>query len=123
MYNFSTFLTQFEAMLVLGIDKGIYTTQTNFWTAPQPPQNNFLYFKIQGDIDTDKVLVVSYYGVVRKSRGFQELGKKTKDKKIKTHLVQFSQVKIEHIYKLAPHLLEGFIPFKQQAIGLRWGNK
>ena len=114
--DFNNYLIRLEQEVIV---KGIgttYTTLTKFWVK----DGKLEIPELKGDIDTDLSVIVSYYGYVRKSRGFRN--QKGIEEKRDCHLIQFNQIKFEHILKLAPTLVNDFVEFKQQLVNIRWSK-
>lgn len=73
---------------------------------------------LQGYIDTDKILIISYYGIVRRSNAFiKQLGKE-----VVSYIINFNQIKIEHLIKLDSTLINDFFTFKQKIVEERFKN-
>jgi len=102
-------------MVVKGIGT-IYTTQTKFWVK----DGKLFIPELLGDIDTELSVIIAYYGHTRKSRGFRN--QTGKEEKRECFIVQFNQIKFEHILKLAPTLVNDFVEFKQQLVNIRWSK-
>ena len=114
--DFKVYLTQLEQVVCKGIGT-IYTTQTKFWVK----DGKLEIPELIGDIDTDKSIVISYYGFPRKSKGFRN--DKSVEEKRDCYLIQFNQIHLEHILKLEPTLIHDFMSFKQELVWKRWGNE
>ncbi|MHA1886666.1 MAG: hypothetical protein ACTSX0_01450 [Promethearchaeota archaeon] len=53
-------------------------------------------------IDTDRVLTIDYYGLLKKSRGFLKHIQQTNAKKIESEIISFASIKMEDIVFLSP---------------------
>ena len=115
--DFNNYLIRLEQEVIVKGISTFYNTQTKFWVK----DGLLLIPELKGDIDTDLSVIVSYYGCVRKSRGFRN--QTGVEEKRECFIVQFNQIKFEHILKLAPTLVNDFVEFKQELVNIRWGNE
>lgn len=72
-------------------------------------------------------LAFNYYGMVKVSTGVLEVVQEAEAvfpglKLMNVPVINFSSIRKEHIYYLAPDLLSNFDQFKEHLIALRWGE-
>lgn len=68
------------------------------------------------------VIVIDYYGLLKRSTGFWDKIKGMVDvevKSLKSVVVHFASIKIEHVTDLAPDLVVGFSDFKKHLVESR----
>ena len=116
--DFNNYLIRLEQEVIVKGISTFYNTQTKFWVK----EGKLLIPQLVGDVDTDLSVVISYYGFPRKSRGFRNQID-DKNEKRECFIIQFNQIKFQHILKLAPTLINDFVEFKQQLVNIRWGNE
>jgi hypothetical protein len=123
--DFQVYLARFEnEVLIRGYERGLWGS-----VVPASTRRGSLagepIGRLVGDrFVYDRPLVLEYGGHIKKSTGFMALAVQIDEFGIRTlraPLVNFSSCKVEHVYTLAPELVEGFVPFKREIIIARWG--
>lgn len=77
---------------------------------------------IGNQFDYDEILVIDYYGLLKKSKGFVDKYTSFKDlevKRLKSNVIHFASVKIEDIARLDKSLMVDFPGFKKYIVDLR----
>jgi len=100
LYKFKKLLSDFESNIIInGIIKKRFITKTLIPTKNCKLSNHDFGKKLGMVIDTDIILVIDYYGYLKKSKGFINKLKTRKLylKELESYLVYFASVKMEDI--------------------------
>jgi hypothetical protein len=121
------YLEQFESKVMLaGVFKRVFGKETMV-----PVKDGKLsktdFGKFLGkEIDSHTINAFDYYGHIKKSKGLLatiEAHDQFELKSIKSNMVHFASVKIEHIADLCPNLVVDFPKFKRFLLDLRGFKK
>lgn len=113
------YLKKFEQMLAQGVKDNIFTKSELVSVRGSRLGKTRFGILMGFIIDSDIDFVIDYYGFFKRSKGFarrikeyQQSNKKRQIKAIETIVVHFPSLRIEHIAKLDPSLVEDFPKFK-----------
>jgi hypothetical protein len=129
--DFEQYLEEFEQnVIVEGYKKGIFgerkaeVVPLRRGKLSTSPIGNFVgkQFKFP------KLLAINYYGLFKLSDEIFNAVDSVKDifhevRTIKSPVVHFSSVTMEHVREVAPEMLQDFPEFKKHLVELRWKNK
>jgi hypothetical protein len=127
---FEEYREDFEKALVIGMDRNLLGIRWKQVPVTQGRLSKRKIAKVLGkQINTGRVLVVDYYGYMKKSKGFSKMMKGVitsfKGKQLKTievPVVHFNSVRLEILAKIAPELIEDFSKFKKTILDARGFN-
>jgi len=84
---------------------------------------------IEKTFDSDFQLSINYYGAFKLSTGLISKVEKARQifpnsvRAVKTNVMHFNSIKMEHIKKYAPELYDDYPEFKKHLVSLRWKKK
>jgi len=125
MDNAVEFMERLESgVLIPGVDRGIFRTTVKAPVRNQKLSKSKFGQFIGAEFEWDKLMVIDYYGVIKRSSGFYSVVKKFADKGIELRSIvspvaYFAGIKVEHLSDLAPDLLPDFPTFKRFLVELR----
>ena len=129
MESSNTYLLRFEEAVVKGIKSGLLGRRKMVPAYPGKLAKRKIGRTLGGEIDSEDVVVIDYYGYMKKSRGFSRMldevrgdnaGKQLK--MIEAPTVHFNSVRLEVIAKIDADLVAGFGDFKKLVLDAREFN-
>lgn len=119
------YLRRFENDIVIaGVKKEVIIPKISRVPIGNGKLNNTEFGEFLGsNFEYDSKLVIDYYGLLKKSTGFNErwkvLEKEVDVKRLASPVVYFASIKIEHIVELDESLAVDFVGFKKYLVHLR----
>jgi hypothetical protein len=121
------YLADFESKVILpGLEQKLFGRQIKVQVKGGKLRNSDFGKFVGIEFEHKRAVAIDYYGLVKKSTGFERKLKQYEDLDVKAAripVVHFAAVKIEHITDLAPELLAGFAAFKKHLVKLRGFKK
>lgn len=125
MYEVKEYLNLFEKNIVIaGVDSGVLKLGSQVMVPVKDGRlDNTEFGKFIGNsFDYAPVLVIDYYGLLKKSAGFKSKEESYQDvevKRLKSNVIYFASIKIEDIVNLDKSLAVDFPGFKKYLVDLR----
>ena len=125
MTDFVKYMNMIEQrMLIPGMLKGLYTRRIKAPIRSQKLQSTKFGEFVGPIFDTSAVMVIDYYGLLKKSTGLMErVGELERQgfeiKSATVPVAFFSEVKLEQLSEFSPALVPSFLEFKEHLVKLR----
>lgn len=123
---FTVYRDEFEKALVRGVITEVLGSLKPVPILPGKLSRKRIGKTMGSRIETDEVVVIDYYGYMKKSRGFGtfvkevQLDQKGKQvKMINAPIVHFNSIRLEVIAKISPELVQKFGDFKKAVLDAR----
>jgi hypothetical protein len=128
MITAEKYLELFEKNIVIaGVESNLIVAKDVMVPVKDGRLDNGSFGKFLGNsFSYDKVLVIDYYGLLKKSKGFSDKCASYDDIEIvrlRSPIVHFASIKIEDIVNLDPNLAVDFVGFKKYLVALRGFKK
>ena len=124
MIRADKYLELFEKNVIIkGVESGLFKDNKIMVPVKNGGLDSTQFGKfLKNQLDYDGILVIDYYGLLKKSSGFTKKHTGLKDmeiKRLKANVVHFASIKIEDIAKLDKSLMVDFPGFKKYLVDLR----
>lgn len=111
--RFQKLVTNFEKNIIIdGIKKGRFSRRVVVSTNYCKLARKNFGKRIGNVIDTDLVVVIDYYGYLKRSRGFiKKYRRNSFPKEVLSHVIHFASVKMEDVVALVPNNVAAMLDF------------
>jgi hypothetical protein len=123
---FADYLKRFEAAIAEGVRNGSFGSFKMVPVLPGKLSTRRIGKTLGLVIDTDDLLVIDFYGYLKKSRGFADLAKEVafsmsgkQVKMVEAPVVHFNSVRLEVIARIDGDLVPDFGRFKKAVLDAR----
>jgi hypothetical protein len=126
---FDSYAEKFEQAVALGVSSGVLGKTKSVPVHPGKLAKKKIGQVLGEQISVGSVVVIDYYGYMKKSYGFKLMVKEviaTLDgkqlKMVEAPVVHFNSIRLEVLAKIAPGLVAGFAEFKKAILDAREFN-
>ncbi len=129
MITAEKYLGLFEKNIIIaGVEKGLVPSNEVMVPVKDGKLDGTPFGKFLGNrFEHEEVLVIDYYGLIKKSAGFidkyNSFADEVEVRRLKAHIVHFASIKIEDIVNLDKDLAIDFPGFKKYLVALRGFKK
>ncbi len=122
LVKWQSYLNSFEKTVMIPMyQAGIYNQRMELISSRSGKlQNTNFGLFIKRYFEYEDILALNYYGLVKLSTGLSHRNAFDSKRLIRSPVIHFNSVKIEHIEKFNSDLLPDFVKFKQRLVKLCW---
>jgi len=123
---FEKYKLDFEQAIVVGVSAGLLGSVKPVPVSPGKLQKCRIGRVLGETIAVSTIMVIDYYGYMKKSTGFlrlvKEIAEEQKGKQVKmvsSTVVHFNSIRLEVVARIAPNIVAGFGDFKKAILDAR----
>lgn len=111
--HFQKLVKDFEKNIIIeGVNRGRFSRKVVVSTKNCKLSRKDFGKRVGNVIDTDRVIVVDYYGYLKRSRGFiKKYRRSSFPKEVLTHMIHFASIKMEDVASLIPNNVHAMLDF------------